>query len=159
MSPRASSTTAGPAVTRANSSRKGSWRVAKARSTSIPSPAASPATSAARKTPMFTRRDFLASTLAVAPASLHARFAAADDPPVTGVANPALAPFDNLLTKFVKDNALPGAGVAVTRNGKLVYARGFGYDDIENKKPVEPAAMFRIASISKPFTAVGVLHL
>jgi CubicO group peptidase (beta-lactamase class C family) len=108
---------------------------------------------------MLTRRDFLASTLAVAPASLHTRFAAADDPPVTGVANPALVPFDNLLTKLVKDNSLPGAAAAVTRNGKLVYARGFGHADIERKMPVEPASMFRIASVSKPFTAVGVLQL
>src|SRR5205814_145249 len=65
----------------------------------------------------------------------------------------------DLLTQFLKDNELPGAAVAVTRGGRLVYARGFGYRDVENKKPIEPAALFRIASVSKPFTAVAVMQL
>ncbi len=113
---------------------------------------------------MLTRRNFLASTLTL-PLGLHPRLATArlasavDEPPVTGANNPALAPFDALLTKFVKDNAVPGAAVAVTHNGKLVYARGFGHSDVANKKPVAPDALFRIASVSKPFTAVAVMQL
>jgi N-acyl-D-amino-acid deacylase len=78
---------------------------------------------------------------------------------VTGPAEAGLAPFDKLLTQFVAENKLPGAAVAVTRHGKLVYARGFGHADVEKKTPVHPDSMFRIASVSKPITAVGVMML
>ncbi|HSQ58400.1 MAG TPA: serine hydrolase domain-containing protein, partial [Gemmata sp.] len=103
---------------------------------------------------------FLASAAALATGEfqlLHSRVA--DPSPVTGAANPALKPFDDLLSRFVAENAVPGAAVAVTRNGKLVYARGFGYADAELKTPVQPTSTFRIASISKPITAVGVMQL
>jgi len=70
-----------------------------------------------------------------------------------------LKPFDELMEGFVRDNELPGAALAVAKDGRLVYARGFGYADIEQKQPVQPESLFRIASISKPFTAVATLQL
>lgn len=79
--------------------------------------------------------------------------------PITGNANAALEPFDSLMTTFVAENKVPGAALAVTHGGKLVYARGFGYADVENKVLVAPAAFFRIASVSKPITATAVLQL
>jgi CubicO group peptidase (beta-lactamase class C family) len=42
---------------------------------------------------------------------------------------------------------------------KLIYARGFGWADRDTKEPVEPASLFRIASVSKPITAVAILQL
>src|SRR3954451_16080920 len=98
----------------------------------------------------LSRRKFLASGLA-APFAHFASTLLADD-------GPALAPFDDLFTQFLKDNAVPGAAVAVTRNSKLVYARGFGYADVADKVPVKPDALFRIASLSKPITAAAVLQ-
>jgi N-acyl-D-amino-acid deacylase len=50
-----------------------------------------------------------------------------------------------------------GAALAVTRNGKLVHARGYGFANLAKKQPVEPASLFHIASMSKPLTAVGVM--
>jgi CubicO group peptidase (beta-lactamase class C family) len=79
--------------------------------------------------------------------------------PVTGRAAPNLASFDALMTKFVRDNDVPGAALAVTKDGRLVYARGFGYADRENGTPVRPKTRFRIASISKPITAAAILRL
>jgi N-acyl-D-amino-acid deacylase len=108
---------------------------------------------------MLTRRAFLASSVAATGSLLAPRVRAADELPITGAHNANLTPFDDLFVKFMKENALPGAGVAVTHNGRLVYARGFGHANIENKRPVAPDALFRIASVSKPFTAVGILHL
>lgn len=88
------------------------------------------------------------------------RLAPADEkPPVTGTADERLAPFDDLLTTFVQENKVPGAALAVTRGGKLLYARGFGYADPDKKTPVQPASLFRIASVSKPITAVAVMQL
>ena len=53
----------------------------------------------------------------------------------------------------------PGAALAVTYHGRLVYARGFGHADLEKQQTVEPDALFRIASVSKPFTATAVMRL
>lgn len=79
--------------------------------------------------------------------------------PVTGLADPDLAPFDEMMTKFVRERQVAGAALAVTRNGKLVYARGFGYADKAKGLPVQPTSRFRIASIAKPITAVAILRL
>src|SRR5271156_6716502 len=81
------------------------------------------------------------------------------DLPVTGHADPRLAPFDRLMTAFVEKHHVPGAALAVTRHGCLVYARGFGFADREKQEPVQPDSLFRIASVSKPLTAVAVLQL
>ncbi|WP_145183015.1 serine hydrolase domain-containing protein [Planctomycetes bacterium Pla163] len=85
--------------------------------------------------------------------------------PVTGRALPELAPLDRMMTAFMDAHDVPGAALAVARDGKLVYARGFGHargfgrTDRERARPVEPTSRFRIASVSKPLTAVCVLQL
>jgi CubicO group peptidase (beta-lactamase class C family) len=79
--------------------------------------------------------------------------------PVTGPARPALAGFDKMMLQFLGERHLPGAALAVGRNRRVVYARGFGYADREAKRPVQPQTPFRIASISKPITAVAALQL
>ncbi len=85
--------------------------------------------------------------------------AAENTGPVTGKEQPELAPFDDLLTSFLAEHKVPGAVLAVSRNQRLVYARGFGYADVEQKTPVDPEMLFRIASISKPLTAVAIMQL
>jgi N-acyl-D-amino-acid deacylase len=79
--------------------------------------------------------------------------------PRTGVDNPALAPLDEMMEKFIAEHQVPGAALAVTKDGKLVYTRGFGYADPEAKSLVQPRSKFRIASISKPITAAAILRL
>lgn len=79
--------------------------------------------------------------------------------PTTGRADPRLASFDHLMTRFVAKHHLPGAALAVARHGQLVYARGFGFADRDEKQAVQPESLFRIASVSKPLTAVAVLQL
>jgi N-acyl-D-amino-acid deacylase len=81
------------------------------------------------------------------------------DIPVTGRQNPDLASFDKMMLAVVKEHKPPGAALAVTCHGRLVYARGFGYADVENRQPVEPESLVRIASLSKPITAVAILQL
>jgi N-acyl-D-amino-acid deacylase len=79
--------------------------------------------------------------------------------PLTGLADAALAPFDDMVLKFMADNQVPGAALAVAKDGKLVYARGFGHADKQLGLPVQPGMRFRIASISKPITAAAILWL
>jgi N-acyl-D-amino-acid deacylase len=83
----------------------------------------------------------------------------ADAVPVTGVADPKLAAYDELMADFMRRHRPPGAALAVSRDGRLVYARGFGFADVERREPVQPLSLFRIASLSKPFTATAVMQL
>ena len=60
--------------------------------------------------------------------------------------------------------SVPGGQCAVSKNGHLLYSRGFGYVDAQNPGQghppvVEPNALFRIASSSKPITAVAIMAL
>ena len=64
-----------------------------------------------------------------------------------------------MMLKFLADNQVPGATLAVAKDGKLVYARGFGHADEQLGLPVPPGMRFRIASISKPITAAAILRL
>jgi len=70
-----------------------------------------------------------------------------------------LADLDDLMTTFVKENEVPGAALAVTRNGKLAFARGFGFADQDKKTPVLPTSLFRVASVSKTITGIAVMRL
>jgi N-acyl-D-amino-acid deacylase len=78
---------------------------------------------------------------------------------VTGDTDHRLAPYDNLMARFMDEHRPPGAALAVVKDGRLVYARGFGYANVEKKEPVQPASLFRIASISKPFTSTACFRL
>lgn len=79
--------------------------------------------------------------------------------PMTGMDNPDLLSFDNMMTEFLHNHDVPGGAIAVTRNSQLVYSRGFGFADKETQRPVQPDSLFRLASISKPITAVAVMQL
>jgi CubicO group peptidase (beta-lactamase class C family) len=79
--------------------------------------------------------------------------------PMTGTAVPELASFDRVITDLMKRWGVPGGAIAVVKDGRLVLARGYGYADADTKEPVAPNALFRIASVSKPITAVAVLKL
>lgn len=77
----------------------------------------------------------------------------------TGDEVPELRALDTLMTGFLTSHSIPGASVAVTDQGRLVYARGFGYADVAAREKVQPESLFRIASISKPLTAVAIFRL
>ena len=47
---------------------------------------------------------------------------------MTGEALPGMAGFDSMMAAFMERHQVPGAALAVTDQGRLVYARGFGYD-------------------------------
>jgi CubicO group peptidase (beta-lactamase class C family) len=79
--------------------------------------------------------------------------------PVTGTAVPGMEPFENAVRELLKKYSIPGGAVAFMRDGRLMYARGFGYADLENKTAVQPDALFRIASVSKSITGVAIMKL
>ena len=106
--------------------------------------------------PRPTRRQFLATAAAGLALWQCDEWACGQ---ITGPVMPKLAAYDELMTTFMREHKPPGAALAVTYHGRLVYARGFGYADLEKHEPVRPASLFRIASVSKPFTATAVMHL
>jgi CubicO group peptidase (beta-lactamase class C family) len=83
-------------------------------------------------------------------------FTLAAQPP----ADPRLKGLDTLAEKVLKDWHAPGISIAVVEKGKLVYAGGFGYRDIDKKLPVTENTQFAIGSCTKAFTAsiLGMLQ-
>jgi CubicO group peptidase (beta-lactamase class C family) len=62
---------------------------------------------------------------------------------------------DDLAAQAMKQWNVPGLAIAVVQDGKVIYAKGYGYRDIENKLPVTPDTLFAIGSISKSFTTLA----
>ncbi len=66
---------------------------------------------------------------------------------------------DEIVNDFMTENKIVGASLAITKNGRLVYAKGFGFANEEDSIAVEPHNVFRIASVSKLITAVTIMKL
>src|SRR5689334_18609472 len=100
---------------------------------------------------MFTRRHFLkASALSsLLPLSLRGEDGAL----------PLEEKLSGLMETYVRERGMPGGQLAVARGGKLILSKGFGMADREKKIAVAPTTLFRIASVSKPLTAVATLVL
>jgi CubicO group peptidase (beta-lactamase class C family) len=67
--------------------------------------------------------------------------------------------FDSLIPPLMAKHGIPGGAVGVVKDGRLVLVRGYGWADSAAHVPVEPDALFRLASISKPITSAAVLTL
>ena len=67
---------------------------------------------------------------------------------------------DTALEKLLKDWNAVGFAVAVVEKNKIVYSKGFGYRDYEDRKPVTPNTLFAIGSCTKAFTSslLGMLE-
>lgn len=67
---------------------------------------------------------------------------------------------DRLLTEFVENKNIPGLSISISQKGEMFYSKGYGYADVENQIPVDPAkTKFRIGSVSKTVTAAGLARL
>ena len=77
----------------------------------------------------------------------------------TGSALPGLGAYDEFMVALLKKWDVPGAGLAVAHKDRLLLVRGYGLANQERSVPVEPASLFRLASLSKTITAVAVLQL
>lgn len=88
-----------------------------------------------------------------------ARAAGSDRLPVTGCERPELDAVDAAVFEFMRENDIPGATVAIARDGVVLYERGFGHSDEARSIPMQPDALLRIASVSKPLTIAAVRDL
>jgi len=69
------------------------------------------------------------------------------------------AKVEKFIEKQMNKGKIPGMSVIIVKGDKTVYQKGFGYSDIESKKPVTSKSLFEIGSNSKAFTALGILNL
>ncbi len=68
--------------------------------------------------------------------------------------------FDGILPGQLEQYRIPGVTVSVVKDGELIFAKGYGYADIEQRKPVvADRTMFHIGSITKLFTWTAVMQL
>lgn len=76
-----------------------------------------------------------------------------------GQSLPHLEPFDRAMLEVMKKHDVPGASLAVAKDGKLLLAKGYGYADRDKPDAMTPQTLFRMGSINKTLTAVMVLKL
>ncbi len=80
-------------------------------------------------------------------------------PAQVATGKPGLLAVDAIMQGLLTKYSVPGAALAVTLQGRLAYARGYGYQNTTSNTQVQPDTPFRQASISKTFTAIAILEL
>ncbi|REL33803.1 class A beta-lactamase-related serine hydrolase [Rhodohalobacter sp. SW132] len=73
--------------------------------------------------------------------------------------NPTISEVDKVVQDEIIKQNIPGAAVAVVKDGEIVHANGYGHTSLSRNEPITANTVFRWASISKPLTAVAILHL
>ena len=80
-------------------------------------------------------------------------------PETAGFSSDRLTRIDNLFKEYIDKRWIAGGAAIVARDGKIVYYKALGYDDIDTKAPLKRDAIFRIASQTKAITSVAVMML
>ncbi len=71
----------------------------------------------------------------------------------------AFPEIEQIFAKFQKDRRIPGLAAGVVIDGELAWVKGFGVRERQSNDPVTPDTAFRIASMTKSFTALAILKL
>ena len=69
------------------------------------------------------------------------------------------AQIDRIVREEMAEQAIVGAAIGIVRNGRIQFARGYGYKDLQRRMPVTDRTVFRWGSVSKTLTAVAALRL
>lgn len=80
-------------------------------------------------------------------------------PPGNGVIAERLDRIDHAIQDAIDDGEIPGAVALIARDGQVVYHKAFGFANIEAGTPMQKDTIFRIASMTKAVTSVGVMLL
>ncbi len=81
------------------------------------------------------------------------------NPEAGGFSSARLQRLDNTLNQWVEKEWMNGAAAMIIHDGKIVYHKAVGYNDLENKTPLKKEAIFRIASQTKAVTSVAIMML
>jgi CubicO group peptidase (beta-lactamase class C family) len=74
-------------------------------------------------------------------------------------ADPAFRSLDSTVASLVRDSQVPGLAVGVVRDGRLVFANGYGVRRLGSPAPVTTRSLFHMASVTKPFVATAIMQL
>lgn len=66
---------------------------------------------------------------------------------------------DDLVAQAMEEWKVPGLALGIVKDGKVIYAKGYGFRDVEHKLPVRTDTLFPIGSISKSFTSLAFAML
>ena len=80
-------------------------------------------------------------------------------PEEVGMSSERLGRLDAAMQKAVESGELPGAVVLIARDGQLVYAKSFGWQDRDKKIPMRNDSIFRLYSMTKPVVSVAAMML
>jgi CubicO group peptidase (beta-lactamase class C family) len=109
------------------------------------------------------RRDLIGGIGALALADVVgsglARAQPAPESPAAEITPVERAAMAEVATTFLSDQGVPGLSVVIANCGRVAYEAGFGFADKAKGLKVVPTSIFRIASVSKPFTSVAVFTL
>ena len=67
--------------------------------------------------------------------------------------------FEAWLSTLMDEQSLVGVSVSLVQDQKLVYSKGFGFADFENRYPATKETNYRVASITKLFTSIALMQL
>ena len=86
---------------------------------------------------------------------------ATQDPPTTSTSSTSstTSGLDSTLADIFALDLAPGMSIAVVRDTQVIYAKGFGWADVESQRPVTPETIFYIASTTKSFTGLAAVLL
>jgi CubicO group peptidase (beta-lactamase class C family) len=74
------------------------------------------------------------------------------------VVSPEAARVDSLFAEYSR-GVMPGLAVAVVRDGRILFSKGYGYANLEHRVPITPSTVFDVASVSKQFAGLAVAML
>jgi CubicO group peptidase (beta-lactamase class C family) len=83
----------------------------------------------------------------------------ANQPEEVGFSSERLKRLASAFQTDVDKGTIPGAVILIARNGKVAYLEAFGFQDREKQSPMKTDAIFRVASMTKPFTSVAAMML
>ena len=80
-------------------------------------------------------------------------------PEEVGLSSPRLARIGEHWQRYIEAGKLAGTLTLIARRGKVAYCEGLGHLETERRRPVTPDAVWRIYSMTKPITSVGLMML
>jgi len=105
------------------------------------------------------KTSFLIALLLLATNTAWAQSTDSDQLESTGFVQERLSKIDTVINTEIANGKIPGAVAMIVRNGNIAYYKSFGLADIESQTLMQKDNIFRLASMTKAITSVGVMIL
>src|SRR5262245_53587083 len=93
------------------------------------------------------------------PIAIHATFLLGLGAPSARAQDATMLEIDRTMENYRLDAHIPGMVWAVVQDGQVIHVKAAGVQDVDTKRPVTADTLFRIASMTKAFTALSILKL